>query len=138
DAAVVAGLVARERILLLEQDEAGAGATAKQRERRRQPDDTPADDAEVVAHDGSAASGGRSAGLLGALPYGRERAPRRDGLGIGYAVQDRRQPGLARPLEGGGEILRPLDTLAISAEGPRIGGEVGIRQAGHHDAAGIF
>ena len=43
-------------------------------------------------------------------------------------MQDRRQAGGERPLEGGQEFVRLLDRLAMAAERPRVGGEIGIAQ----------
>ena len=67
-----------------------------------------------------------------------QRRRRRDRLRVDLHVQDRRLARRQRALEGGRELLRLLDRLAVAAEGARLGGEIGIAQLRRADAAGIF
>src|SRR5258707_12738793 len=59
-----------------------------------------------------------------------ERDPRGQRLGIGLHMDDGGLAGRHRALEGGGEIGRLLDRLAVAAEGAGVGREVGGPELG--------
>ncbi len=67
---------------------------------------------------------------LGLLTDFRQCRRRRNGFGIDQAVQNGRLFAGQRAFEGRGELPGGFDPLAMSAEGLRIGGEIGILQGG--------
>src|ERR1700691_1209040 len=67
-----------------------------------------------------------------------QRRYRRYGFGIDGQADNRRYAGILRRLERRGEVFRAFDRDAETAEGPRVGREIGIAQIGCDNAAGIF